>query len=248
MKIVPAFLAAGVLAACLCMPALAETVADRSQAQSWGFLYAQCWQEQVAEPRHICEVGLDEEPSLAIIVSSIVPFFDDALDPGAIFASELRRLHGLEMEGREIIPFATWQEARNSLDDTLRHHRRIEGGKVAFLAVSLEPERLVEEPNAEEIDQLPPPIPDLTVAWQDEALTLWRTDNACGLRSADGEEIRPELIPDPFGEAGEGCPFQVAQGYGIYAFHVPRNGAVCGEAGICTEFYDPDGNLMLVAD
>ena len=38
---------------------------------------------QVAEPRHICEVGLDEDPALAVIVSSIVPFFDDTLDPGA---------------------------------------------------------------------------------------------------------------------------------------------------------------------
>lgn len=248
MKITRAFLAAGVLVACVCAPALANTVADEGQPQGWGFLYAQCWQEQVAEPHHICEVGLDEEPSLAIIVSSIVLFFDDAPDPGAIFASELKRLHGLEMEGREVMPFATWQEARKSLDETLRHHRRIEDGKVAFLAVSLEPQRLTEEPNAEEIDQSPPPIPDLTLAWQDETSTLWRTDDACGLRSSGGREIHPELIPTPFGEAGEGCPFQVAEGYGIYAFHVPRNGVVCGETGVCTEFYDPDGNLMLVAD
>jgi hypothetical protein len=242
------FLVTGIFAACLCTPALAETDADKALEQSWGFVSAQCWQEQVAEPRHICQVGLDDEPSLAIITSSIAPFFDDALDLSAIFSSELKRLHGLEIEGREIGPFATWQEAEKFIDDGLPSIRRIEGGKLAFLAVSLEPERLTEEPNAEEIDQLPPPIPDLTAAWHDETATLWRTDNACGLRSADGREIRPELVTNPFGEAGEGCPFQVAEGYGIYAFHVARGGALCGEAGICTEFYDPDGNLMLAAD
>lgn len=55
-------------------------------------------------------------------------------------------------------------------------------------------------------------------------------------------------MTDPFGEAGEGCPFQVAPGYGLYAFHVERSGSICGTKGVCTEIYGPDGNLMLVAD
>ena len=227
-------------------PALAQGAAEPVQA--WGFVRGQCWQEPVPAPRHICEVGLDDEPSLAVVVSSIVPMFDDGLDSGATFTAELRRWHGLEMTGREIGPFATWQAAQRSLDASLIHHRRTEYGKVAFLAVSLEPDRLEQESGPGEAGLLPPPIPDLTVAWRAEPLTVWRTDRSCGLRSREGREIRPELVNNPFGEAGEGCPFQIAPGYGLYAFHVGRSGMICGEDGVCTEFYGPDGNLLLVAD
>lgn len=225
-----------------------EGAGAATEPKSWGYLHAQCWQEQVSEPRNICEVGLDGEPSLAVIVSNIVRLDSKSFDPYARFKAELKRLHGLDMEPREAGPIASWEWAEAALVQAMRITRRVEKGKVAFLALSLEPERLADEPNAEEMEQMPPPLPDVTAAWQDEALTLWRTDTGCGLRDRDGKDILPALVTDPFGEAGESCPFQVASGYGLYAFHVPRNGAVCGEAGICTEIYGPDGNLMLVAD
>ncbi|GEM_PF-1111673 len=234
------------LAAGLATPTLAQDPSE--PVPGWGFVHGQCWQEPVAAPRHVCEVGLDDEPSLAVVVSSIVPLFDDALDPDAIFTAELKLRHGLKMTGHEIGPFATWQAAQRSLDASLIHHRRTEYAKVAFLAVSLEPDRLEQESDPGEAGLLPPPIPDLTVAWRSEPMTVWRTDRSCGLRSREGREIRPELVNNPFGEAGEGCPFQLAPGYGLYAFHVGRSGMICGEDGVCTEFYGPDGNLLLVAD
>lgn len=229
----------------LAAPTLAKPA---DEPESWGYLHAQCWQEQVAQPRNICEVGPDEEPGLAIIVSNIVRLDGKAFDPHARFTAELKRLHGLDMEPREAGPMASWQLAEAAQVEAMRITRRVERGKVAVLALSLEPERLADEPNAEEIDRIPPPLPDVTAAWQDEALTVWRADTTCGLRDANGGNVLPPLVVDPFGEAGEGCPFQVAQGYGLYAFHVARNGAICGEDGVCTEIYGPDGNQLLVAD
>lgn len=228
-------------------PALAQP-APAPEPERWGYLYAQCMQEAAQEPRNICEAAAGEEPVLAIIVSNIVRLDSKSFDPHVRFASELTRLHGLDMEPREVMPFSTWQKAEAALGDNLRLNRRIEKGEIAFLALSLEPERLADEPNAEELEQMPPPLPDVTAAYRDEALTVWRTDAACGLRDKAGKAVLPALVADPFGEAGEGCPFQVAPGYGLYAFHVERSGATCGAGGICTEFYGPDGNLMLVAE
>ncbi|SKB94151.1 hypothetical protein [Sphingopyxis flava] len=229
-------------------PLYAGEVGNDAPPDGWGYLHAQCWQEQVAEPRNICEAGPDDEPVLAIIVSNIVRLDEKSFDPYARFTGVLKRLHGLDMEPREAGPIATWEFAEAALVQAMRITRRVEKGKVAFLALSLEPERLADEPNAEEIEQMPPPLPDVTAAYQDETLTVWRSGNACGLRDKDGNEILPALVTDPFGEAGEGCPFQVAPGYGLYAFHVERSGTICGEKGVCTEIYGPDGNQMLVAD
>lgn len=228
-----------------CLPAHAEPAGE---PESWGYLHAQCMQVQVAEPRNICEVGPRDEPGLAIIVSNIVRLDSKAFDPHARFTAELKRLHGLNMTPREAGPLASWQFAEAAQVEAMRITRRVEQGKVAFLALSLEPERLADEPNAEERAHIPPPLPDVTAAWQGETLTVWRTDAACGLRDRNGKDILPPLVTDPFGEAGEGCPFQVAPGYDLYAFHVERNGAICGENGVCTEIYGPDGNQILVAE
>lgn len=244
----PIGLAQAALAALLALPGLAAPAQAAGDPESWGYLHAQCWQEQVAEPRNICEVGLDDEPVLAVIVSNIVRLDDKSFDPYVRFTAELKRLHGLDMAPREAGPIASWEYAEAAQVEAMRITRRVEKGKVAFLALSLEPERLAEEPNAEEVEQMPPPLPGVTAAWQDEALTVWRTDTACGLRDRDGKEILPALVTDPFGETGEGCPFQAAPGYGLYAFHVERSGSICGTKGVCTEIYGPDGNLMLVAD
>ncbi len=243
-----ASLAAILLAPLLAAPAHSSEPDGDGPAEGWGYLYAQCMQEPVAEPRNICETSAGDEPVLAIIVSNVVRLGDGSPEPYARFRRELMRLEGLDMEPREVTPFATWQEAEASLNDMLAANRRVEEGRIAFLALSLEPERLAEEPSEEEMAQSPPPLPDVTLAFPDEVLEVWRTGEACGLRRADGSEILPEQVHNPFGEAGEGCPFQVAPGYGLYAFHVPRNGMICGEAGICTEIYGPEGNLLLVAD
>lgn len=237
-----------ILAMQLAAPAQSGELNGDAPVEDWGYLHSQCMQERVAEPRNICEVGLNHEPGLAIIVSNIVRFDSKSFDPFERFQAELKRLHGLDMEPREVMPFAKWQEAERALHDSLRQNRRIEKGNIAFLALSLQPERLAEEPNAEEMERFPPPLPDVTVAYQDEALTVWRTETGCGLRDKAGNEVLPALVNDPFGEAGEGCPFQVAPGYGLYAFHVERSGTICGKKGVCTEIYGPDGNLMLVAD
>lgn len=229
----------------VCLPARAEPAGE---PESWGYLHAQCMQVQVAEPRNICEVGPRDEPGLAIIVSNIVRLDSKAFDPHARFIAELKRLHGLDMIPREAGPLASWQFAEAAQVEAMRITRRVERGKVAFLALSLEPERLADEPTAEESAHVPPPLPDVTAAWQGENLTVWRTDTACGLRDRNGKDILPPLVTDPFGEAGEGCPFQIAPGYDLYAFHVERNGAICGAKGICTEIYGPDGNQILVAD
>lgn len=245
---VRASLAAILLALFLTSAAHASEPDDDGPLEGWGYLYAQCMQEPVAEPHSICEVAAGEEAVLAIIVSNIIRLGDGSPDPHARFRRELMRLEGLDMQPHEVMPFATWQEAEASLNDMLAANRRVEDGKIAFLALSLEPERLAEEPNEEEMAQAPPPLPDVTLPFQHEALEVWRTGQACGLRRADGTEILPAQVHDPFGEVGEGCPFQIAPGYGLYAFHVPRNGTICGEAGICTEIYGPDGSLLLVAD
>ncbi len=231
--------------AALAFPASVQAVGE---PERWGYLYAQCMQELAKEPRSICETAANEKPRLAIIVSNIVRFDSKSFDPHARFTSELKRLHGLDMEPRGVMPFSTWQEAEAALEANLRLNRRVEKGNIALLALSLEPDRLADEPNAEESERMPPPLPDVTAAYRDETLDVWRTGAACGLRDKDGREILPALVADPFGEAGEGCPFQIAPGYGLYAFHVERNGAVCGPKGVCTEIYGPDGNLMLVAD
>lgn len=235
-------------AALLALAGLAAPAQATDEPENWGYLHAQCMQEQVAEPRNICEVGPDEEPVLAVIVSNIVRLDEKSFDPHARFTAELKRLHGLDMEPREAGPIASWAFAEAAQVEAMRITRRVEKGKVAFLALSLEPERLADEPNAEEMEQMPPPLPGMAAAWQDEALTVWRTDTGCGLRDQDGKEILPALVTDPFGEAGEGCPFQIAEGYGLYAFHVERSGTICGTKGVCTEIYGADGNQMLVAD
>lgn len=244
----PIALAQATLAALLASAGLTGPAQATGDRESWGYLHAQCWQEQVVEPRNICEVGLNDEPVLAIIVSNIVRLDDKSFDPYARFTAELKRLHGLDMEPREAGPIASWEFAEAALVEAMRITRRVEKGTVAFLALSLEPERLADEPHAEEMEQMPTPLPDVTAAYRDETLTVWRTNTACGLRDRDGKEILPTLVTDPFGEAGEGCPFQVAPGYGLYAFHVERSGTICGEKGVCTEIYGPDGNQMLVAD
>ncbi|ALC11493.1 hypothetical protein [Sphingopyxis sp. 113P3] len=236
------------LALLLAAPVHSSESGNDVPADGWGYLHAQCMQERVAEPRNICEVELNDEPVLAIIVSNIVRLDEKSFDPYARFTAELKRLHGLDMEPREAGPIANWEFAEAAQVEAMRITRRVEKGKVAFLALSLEPERLADEPNAEEMERMPPPLPSVAAAWQDETLTVWRTDTACGLRDKDGNETLPPLVIDPFGEAGEGCPFQVASGHGLYAFHVERSGTICGEKGVCTEIYGPDANQMLVAD
>ncbi len=240
-RIVTSLFAGAVLA----FPASVQAVGE---PERWGYLYAQCMQEPVKEPRSICETAADEEPRLAVIVSNMVRFDSKSFDPYARFTSELKRLHGLDREPRDVMPFSTWQEAEAALEENLRLNRRVEKGNIALLALSTEPDRQADETNAEEIERMPPPLPDVTAAYRDEALTIWHTGAACGLRDKDAGNILPALVADPFGEAGEGCPFQVAPGYGLYAFHVERNGAVCGAKGVCTEIYGPDGRRMLVAD
>src|SRR5688572_21686039 len=59
------------LAGCVAAPVPAAASAP---VEGWGYLHAQCMQERVAEPRNICEAGLEDEPVLAIIVSNIVRF------------------------------------------------------------------------------------------------------------------------------------------------------------------------------
>lgn len=160
----PIGLAQAALAALLALPGLAAPAQAAGDPESWGYLHAQCWQEQVAEPRNICEVGLDDEPVLAIIVSNIVRLDDKSFDPYVRFTAELKRLHGLDMAPREAGPIASWEYAEAAQVEAMRITRRVEKGKVAFLALSLEPERLAEEPNAEEVEQMPPPLPGVTAA------------------------------------------------------------------------------------
>src|SRR5690606_3231803 len=68
----PIALAQATLAALLASAGLTGPAQATGDRESWGYLHAQCWQEQVVEPRNICEVGLNDEPVLAIIVSNIV--------------------------------------------------------------------------------------------------------------------------------------------------------------------------------
>lgn len=243
--------AAGFAAAAVAAPgasAQSNPLGD-DPAEGWGYLHAQCMQEERAEPSNICEVGPGEEPGLAIIVSSVARFGSKSFDPYSAFERQLQRLHGLEMEPREVMPFASWQEAEASLVEMVRQNREVEDGKVAFLGLSLEPARLTEEPDEEEARAMPPPMPALMAGFAGPRLEFHQTDSSCGLRFPDGEELLPDLVTDPFGEAGEGCPWGLGESHGLYAFHVPRSGAICGEIyGTCTEFFDGFGNQLLVAE
>lgn len=116
---------------CTSAPAGAQDGPERDASSDWwGYLHAQCWQEPVTwELRNICETDAGEEPGLAVIVSSIVRFDSKSFDPHGAFTEEVKRLHGLDMEGRAVMPFATWQEAEKAQYDSLRAARRLEGGQ-----------------------------------------------------------------------------------------------------------------------
>src|SRR5690606_10877133 len=88
------FAAIGAMLALLfAAPAHSAEPEDDAPLQGWGYLHAQCMQERAVEPRNICEVGPDDEPVLAIIVSNIVRLDEKSFDPYARFTGELKRLH-----------------------------------------------------------------------------------------------------------------------------------------------------------
>ena len=155
-----------------------------------------------------------------------------------------KRTIDFEPEVREVEPYVSFREAEDELIRMVRINRKLLKGQVAFTGIALAPDRLDDEPTPKEAAREPAPFPPLMAGFPPPDARIVRGENSCALITASGKEVLPQLMHDAWDEDGFSCPFQLYEGIGIYGFHVRRNGAVCGEDGICTELYDAAGNYV----
>jgi hypothetical protein len=221
------------------------------QAPGWYYLWAQCVQEPSTwDDPALCSMGVEGESYQALAISSVFNQQGDDRQAYETFEAEASRRFGFEVQATDVGPFASFAEAEQAIVESLRFSRMLQKGKLAVTAIALEPERLDDEPNDEERLAEPGPLPPVMESFKGGSATVWGDEDAkaCGLRRADRTEIIPSLVTNLWGEDGEGCPRKLQEGYGIYLFDVERNGAICGETGVCTELYDDDGHQIGVIE
>ncbi|MDC8755184.1 hypothetical protein OIK40_11095 [Erythrobacter sp. sf7] len=224
---------------------------DDERTPGWYYLWAQCPQEpSTSEERFLCDEGFEGEQAQALAISNAFEVDGNGMAERELFAVEVARRFGFEAEVREVGPFPGFRAVDAEIVRTLKASRRIHKGLLAVTPVTLEPERLADEPNDEERRTQPAPLPPVMESFKDGNATLWRDDasRTCGLRLPDGTEVTPAYVTDLWGENGEGCPARLVEGWDIFRFDVPRSGMICGDTGVCTELYDGEGHWTGVVE
>jgi hypothetical protein len=239
------------LAAIIGSPIAAADGGGEGQAPGWYYLWAQCVQEPSTwDDPALCSMGVEGETYQALAISSVFNQHGDDRQAYETFEAEASRRFGFEVQATAVGPFAGFAEAEQAIVEALRFSRMLQKGKLAVTAIALDPERLDDEPNDEERQAEPGPLPPVMESFKGGGATVWRDESAksCGLRLADGREIAPELVTDLWGQQGEGCPRELAPQSGIFRFDVPRSGMICGETGVCTELFDSAGHWIGVIE
>lgn len=224
---------------------------DHEQATGWYYLWAQCPQEpSTLQDRFLCDEGIEGEQAQALAISSVFNPGDLDENELAVFSAEVAQRFGFEAEVREVGPFASYEAAEAEIVERLRSNRRLHKGLLAVTPVALDHELLVERSKNRDRRSQSQPLPPVMESFKGGSAQLWRDEQSrqCGMRLADGTEVTPAYVTDVWGEDGEGCPRELAEGSGIYRFDVPRSGMICGDTGICTELYDSEGHWIGVIE
>ena len=226
-----------------------EANAAAGAGSRWYFLWAACEADIHGSDRAVlCASGREGERSEALAVSSVFEAQDDVSKSRAFFSTRAAERLGPEPEVRMEGPFPDVRTAEAQLVTLVRARRTGSNGQIAVTGIPLQPTRLDDEPNEAEAASGPSPFPPIMAAWPQPDARLVRGDADCGLFTAKGTQVLPQLMHDAWGGDGFSCPFQLHDAAGIYGFHVRRNGAVCGELQVCTELYDAAGDFLGVID